>query len=279
VQESNLESWNNLLKYLLPLLQLLILVIPFLGVRPLFDRSRTFWDRLSKRGYSLFFLGIILALLTIKQSSVTNDLETLSSVNSEKKSVRRDSINQKRNEYESYKTKEMLAKYGLQVDTKNNEIVKILRDPEQRQTTVVYGESPILDIANIKIDKEISSKFIFTVTSYDASSYYIDIKVDVLGVSSPGKLLLLKKDLDLFQSMSVIKKDQSIDCFTDIKIAKDYQMLYFRFCGTYQKHDGTIIPVENYSAYDKREFERPFGYPKKAAIAEIKNYYKTFGLK
>lgn len=278
MEESYLQSWDNMLKIILAVLQLLILVIPFFGVRPLFDKSRNRWDKLSRRGYALCILGSILAVLTVRQSQITNDLDNIKTIQADKKVAKRDSLNQRRNDIENFKTKEMLAKYGLQVDSKNKEIVKMLSDPNQRKTTVVYGESPILDISNIKIDKETSTKFTFTMTSYDASSYDINIKTDVLGVTTNAKLILLKKDIDLFQGNTIIKKDQSIDCFTDIKVAKNYQMLYFRFHGIYEKHDGTIIPVDNFTAYDKRDSERPFGFPKKDVIIEIKDYYNKFGL-
>lgn len=278
MEESNLESWDNLLKLILPILQLLILIIPFLGVRPLFDKSRSYWDRLSKRGYTLCILGIILAILTIKQSQTTNSLDNIKTIKADQKIAKRDSLNQKRNEIENFKTKEMLAKYGLQVDSKNNEIVKMLSDPDQRKTTVIYGESPILDIAYVKIDKETSTKFTFTMTSYDASSYDINVKTDVLAATTDRKVILLRKDIDLFQNNTIIKKDQSIDCFTDIKVAKNYQMLYFRFHGVYKKNDGTIIPVDNFTAYDKRDSERPFGFPKNEVILQIKEYYNKFGL-
>jgi len=70
MNKSSLEFWQAFLSYVLPFLQLLLLVIPFLGNRPLFDIQRNFWNVFSKRGYAILFLGTLLTFFTIRQSIV-----------------------------------------------------------------------------------------------------------------------------------------------------------------------------------------------------------------
>jgi hypothetical protein len=56
MNEKKLEFYNQLFQYIVPIIQFLILIIPFLGKEALYDGRRKLIKRFSYRGYSLLFL-------------------------------------------------------------------------------------------------------------------------------------------------------------------------------------------------------------------------------
>ncbi|MDR6761825.1 hypothetical protein J2Y38_002034 [Flavobacterium sp. 2755] len=278
--KSNLEFWIDLLTYILPFLQLLILVIPFLGERPLFDLQRDFWNIFSKRGYAILFLGALLTYFTIKQSIVTKDLAVIDAQEVKDAEIKRDKYNQAKIDSASQKTNEMLAKYGFKVDSKNEEIVKILQDPNLKKLTIVNGESPLLSITDVIFDKENKNKLTFKIRSFDASSYDLNLRLDIFGLTNNDKdFILLTKDFNLFGTVNIVNKDQSLELYKEFNFIKSYNVLYFRLHGTYEKYDGTLIPIDNYAMLNKSQNDGKLQIPTLESVNQIKIYLNTRGLK
>lgn len=271
MNQSNLEFYNNIFLYLIPIIQAIILLVPFLGSGALYDRRKKPLSRFSKRGYTLLVLALILIIVSIKQSQVTNDLNKLSIASAEIKMAKRDSINQSKDDMDRLKTTEMLARYGLKVDTQNNEIVKILKDPTSRKITNNYGEDPVLDLSEAKVDgKKIFLKF----TSYQATSYDINVKIDILGDVN-NKTIMLVRDRFVIAENAIIIKNKSLEnnWTIDHFIIPSISRFYFKLHGSYKKSNGTKIPIENYYALDKDNGNQ-IGSPVPAILFLIREAYK-----
>ncbi|MFH6963183.1 hypothetical protein ACHRVK_12360 [Flavobacterium plurextorum] len=278
--KSNLEFWTDLLTYIIPFLQLLILVIPFLGERPLFDLTRDFWQIFSKRGYAILILGALLTYFTIKQNIVVKDLAIIEANEVKDAEIKRDRHNQAKIDSTYKKTNEMLAKYGLKVDSKNEEIVKILQDPNLKKLTIVNGESPLLSITDIIFDKENRSKATFKIRSFDASSYDLNLRLDIFGLANNNQdFILLIKDFNLFGTVDIVKKDESVNLYKEFNFVKSYNVLYFRLHGTYKKYDGTLIPIDNYTMLNKDISDGKLQIPNLESVNQIKKYLNIKGLK
>lgn len=276
MNESTLDILNSSLQSLIPILQFVLVIFPFMNKKALFDERRTtepYLLRFSNKGYIFIVYGLILVGVTVMQNYIAKELNTIQNKNIEANNSKRDSINQNKIELASIKTGEMLAKYGYKVDSKNEEIVKILRDPNSRKMTIVNGENPVLDIYEIKIDKETSRKIYLTFTSYDATSYDINIKLDLFAVAN-NKLYLVGGNFPILPANTILTKGMQI--LNTWKLNRDpmpnTSIYYFKLYGLYKKYDGTIIPIEKYCGYNLNETQT-LGYliPSKERIEEMKN--------
>jgi hypothetical protein len=276
MNESTLNILNSTLQSLIPPLQFVLVIFPFMNKKALFDERRItkpYLLRFSNKGYVFIAYGLILVIITITQNHIAKELNILQTKNIEANNSKRDSINQSKIELASLKTGEMLAKYGYKVDTKNEEIVKILRDPNSRKITIVNGENPVLDIYEIKIDKEINTKIYLTFISYAATSYDINIKLDLFAVAN-NKIYLVGENFPILPANTILTKDMQL--INTWKLSRDplpnTSMYYFKLYGFYKKYDGTIISIEKYCGYDLNG-NQTLGYliPSNERIKEMKN--------
>lgn len=270
--KSDLEFYNNLFVYLIPILQFFILLIPFLGSDALYDSRNVFYRRFSFRGYSLLFLGIIVIVLTVRQSQVTSKLNELNNTEAERKSDIRDSITRKTYLDADYKTKVMLAKFGLEVNAQSDKIVKILKDPNQRKVTVKTGENPFIELFDLKFDKVDSKIMSLSLTSYDATSYDVNAKVDIIAVID-DKLLLVRKNEILTDHLTITKGYKTTKTWKfDPPNVKKISYLYFHIHGTYKKDgaSGKIITLEKYVGYDFKDTSSGYPMPSRDKIKELK---------
>jgi hypothetical protein len=268
---SNLEFYNNLYLYLIPIIQFFILLIPFLGTGALYDGRNKIFHRFSYRGYSLLFLALILIVITINQSHVTTELNKINSAIAKRDSDIRDSITTKKYLDADYKTKVMLAKYGLKVDAQSDKIVKILKDPDQRKVTIKNGENPFIEIMEMRFDKGVSNVITLNLTSYMSTSYDFCAKIDIIAVID-GRLFLVTKNETLTDNLSIPVGYKFIRTWKlDPPNVMDISYLYFHIYGTYKKESstGSIIPLDKYAGYD---FQTPTEYsiPSHDKIAELK---------
>ncbi|WP_433763353.1 hypothetical protein [Flavobacterium ginsenosidimutans] len=276
MKETTLELYSTIFQYVIPVLQFILLIIPFLGSRAMYDkRYSNLFKRISGRGKVLFVFALILIFCTVGQSILLNKIAVLNAVNAEKNLARRDSLNRKKNEEQNLKVQEMLAKYGFSVDTKNDEIVKILRDPNLRKLTIVNGESPILDISDVSLKDNV---FNFKFVSYDASSYDVNVRIDVF-TDNNQNIVLLKKDLNLLGDIKIIKKGFGTTALHTSEYLARYPILFFRLLGGYKKYDGTAYTVQNYFIFNRDDNDKKFGQPQQFWVSKIKEYYENRGLK
>jgi len=188
-----------------------------------------------------------------------------------KNAVKRDSLNQHKVDAAYQKTNEMLAKYGYKVDIKNDEIVKILKDPNQRKTTIINSENPLLDIYKMNYEKD-SKKLLISLTSFDATSYDIDLKLDILGVIE-NQMFVLGKNAQITHNEIITKgykltRDWTINDIRTSKISKYYLILH----GNYKKSDGTVFPIERFYSLDpNKNIEEGYLSPDSNIIKDIKH--------
>ncbi len=234
-------SLNILLEYIIPITQFLILLIPFLGSGALYDKRKKYYRRFSVRGYSLVFLAIFLIICSVKQNEITEELNEIK----DKEVSVRDSINQ-------YRTQELLAKYGLKVDRKNDEIVRILRDSSLSKTTIINGAQPYLNISNIEMKRNGDTLgFKIWYCSEEAISYNLDVLLDIYAykIERDSFSVVVENLRDI--SSVTIPKDRCIINDSHRLIGRNNNDEYIFFLhGTYENSTHKKIKANYLSSYN-----------------------------
>lgn len=278
MNEKTLESINTIFQGLILLLQFILVIIPFIGTKALYDGRNTtkpFLERFSKKGKFFVSIGVLLIIISFSQTKISEKLNNIKDATT----VKNDSLQSIANKTEileaSYKNTELLAKYGLKVDTKSNEIVKILKDPDSRKTTNNYGEDPVLELTEAIIDKETGKKIFLKFTSFESTSYDINVKIDIIATVMDQTFILVKNLSPIAENTTLVKNyslDNTwpLDHFNILSV----NLFYFRFFGSYKKSDGTIKQFEKYYAMDKFD-PNGLGHPTSEMLKIIKDVYKN----
>jgi|GEM_PF-5823148 len=236
-------SVNIFLEYIIPIIQFFILLIPFLGSGALYDKRKKYYRRFSIRGYILVLLAIFLIICSVKKHEISEELNKIK----DKEISVRDSINQ-------YRTQELLAKYGLKVDTKNDEIVKILRDSSLRKTTTIYkGNMPYFQINNIEMSVHGDTLFgKVWYCSKEAVSYSVNVYLDIIAYSiKKDSFSIVVKNLRNISIVNIPKDECLIsDGSWVIRDMVEDDIYIFQLHGTYQTSEHKIIDVGYYSQYN-----------------------------
>lgn len=273
-----LELFNSIFQFLILLLQFSLLIIPFIGRKALYDGRNTtkpFLKRFSKRGVYFIILGIVLIFISFSQTKISEELNNIE----HRITVKNDSLQNVANKIEilkaSYKTTEMLAKYGLKVDTQSNEIVKILKDPNTRKTTNIYGADPELELSEAVVDKNTGNKIFLKFTSLESTSYVIDVKLDIL-VTVFDTTFFLAKNFKPIAENTTLVRNYSLDMILPIDHFNNPGMIrfYFKFFGSIKKSNGVVKPFEKYYAMDKYD-PNGLGHPTSEMLKIIKDVYKN----
>lgn len=277
--DNNLEFFNATYQGLILLFQFILVITPFIGSKALYDTRRTTRPKLfrfSTKGWFFMSFGLLLIIISFLQIRISEKITK----NEKDRVTRNDSIREIRNKNEildtGFKTNKMLAQYGLKVDVKNNEIVKILKDPKQRTVTNNYGESPVLEITEIILDKKNDSeKLYITFKSFEGASYGINVKMDML-TDIDNKMCFLAKNLPTLTDDSILPKDKLVYILLGLeknRIEK-FKYIYFKLYGYYKKEDGMKIFVEKYYSYDVMHPEQGLGLPTTVTTEFIKSAYQ-----
>jgi hypothetical protein len=229
-----LELFNFTLQVFILLIQGGILLIPFLGSGTLYDKRRTFWKKFSTRGYTLLALATLLIIITLEQNEVATKINNTKESINNKNSAKRDSLNQVKNENSDFKTKEMLAKYGLEVNTKNDEIKRILQDSTLRKTVIQNGAEPDFGMTDITMRDSLGQNlFKQTYGSKEAPSYNINFKVDLIVMTNDNKYVYWDKNFQTLASNSVISKDKGTVTQFFVKKYPNCLAYFFHLKGKY----------------------------------------------
>lgn len=242
-----MENLNLFLQIFIFIIQLLILLIPFLGTKALFDMRYNGFKRATKRGRLLLGLIVLAIICAAIQIFTSGKLNQNKDREFKKEISIRDSTNQ-------YNTQELLAKYGLKVDTKNDEIVKILRDSSLRKTTTVYkGNMPYFQINNVEMRAHGDTLFSKVwYCSKEAASYSVDVYLDITeyDIKKDSFFIVVKNMRDI--STVIIPKDECIisDGYLVMRHIEEHGIYIFLLHGTCQTAEHKIINVGYYSQYN-----------------------------
>lgn len=211
------------------------------------------FKRATKRGRLLLGLIILAIICTSIQIFTSAKLNQVKDREFKKEIAIRDSTNQ-------FNTQELLAKYGLKVDRKNDEIVRILRDSSLKKTTIINGAAPYLKIDNIEMSRTAdTTTFKVWYCSKEAISYNVNVFLDIYTYNATtdsfGTIFTNGRDITVVD----IPKDQCIISsghgFFDFSQHNNY---IFHLHGTYENSDGKIIKSDYLHFYNYKE--KNFGY-------------------
>ena len=143
------------LQIIIPVIQFLILVIPFLGTKALFDNRRKWYKKFSRRGYFLVCLGMLLIFLTIYQNQVTERISSYNQRIANSVLAKRDSTYRGESRKQNLNVIKLLAKYGFEVGLRNEKIERILKDSTIRKSITVNAPDPNLIMETAQILKDL----------------------------------------------------------------------------------------------------------------------------
>ncbi len=131
----------------------------------------------------------------------------------------------------------------------------MLRDSSLGKTTIVNGEFPILKICKVEIDstKSDTLNVTYSYCSKDASSYNINVSLDVVGFNLEKEefVYIGKNQRDM--SNATIAKDEVLTSKRQIYRGKSENRYYiFRLYGTYEKFDKHVVIIDERSLYDMK---------------------------
>ena len=244
-----MEILNLLLQILVFVVQLLILLIPFFGTKALFDMRYSGFKRATNRGRLLLGLIALAIICTIFQVITSEKLNQIK----DEKLKKEIALNQ-------YRTQELLAKYGLKVDNKNDEIVRILRDTTLKNTTINnHIIDPYLKIDNIEMTKTGDTlNFKIWYCSKESTSYDTDVLLDIVAYNSKkDSFSIVVRNLRDIATM-IIPKDECLvnNTHSFIELTTKNDQYVFMLHGNYKNSLKKVIKVNYmYSYYlDKKLF-------------------------
>ena len=161
-------------------------------------------------------------------------------------------------------TIELLAKYGLKVDSAQLRIAKLVQDSARVVKKYYNTEDPIFSLCNVTIvsqkNDSISLKHYYC--SEDATSYSIDFTLDIFCITTKNEFIEIWKNKRIVQPNTIIKKDKDQNIRMTLPWIPNAKQYIFNIKGSYKKFDGKIIPLDEITAYDFSKDPKPhFGSP------------------
>ncbi|EJL64757.1 hypothetical protein [Flavobacterium sp. CF136] len=258
-------------------MQFLIVILPLKG--KMSDENLRF-PHLTGKGKLLVLCCIITLIATVwLYSKVENDENT-----SRLKFERELKIELKKAN-DSYTTKidssnkttiEILAKYGLKVDSAQTRIEKLVKDSTNVVTKIYNSEDPEFAMYKIETIKRTADtlKIKIFFTSNDATSYKVNFKMDIAILDLKGKLKMLVKDFNMLAPNLTLSKDKTISY--DIDFPKpNYHSIVFRMKGTYYKFDNKKFNLDRLYSYEINKETPTFGVPSSLRNDEMKAFFQN----
>lgn len=165
-------------------------------------------------------------------------------------------------------------KQGLQYDTIKMQVYK-LRD--SIKTTIINGEPPLIAVTNLQIIDSTyfkkTYKIEYSITSYNAASYNVDLEFDILAFTPSSNVLTVKKNINIFYKGQSINKDQLLSNTIDIPKDSSFYSLYaFRLKGSIRKSDNTKILIDKFYLLRPRVKKNYFQLP----VQVHENYLRAY---
>jgi len=168
-------------------------------------------------------------------------------------------------------TIEALAVYGLKYDTAQKRIEKLVKDSANNKVQIINSPDPLFAVEDIQIERKLDTVWMkIAFTSFDASSYDLNVTLSSVSKDNSNRLHLLAKGFNPFSSNQNLPKDGIYLVNLFHVDDSPYPSEYFTLVtGTIKKSDGTIIPIDQ--MYSKTHVAG-FGNPYPAVERRIRNF-------
>ena len=177
---------------------------------------------------------------------------------------------------------EALSKQGIKYDSLRKEFQRV-RD--SAKVTIINGENPLLGLYNLTIIDSTTNKgfikFKYEISSVDASSYDLDLKLDVIGRTIISKkYFTIEKNLSLLSRGEIIPKGKKLSSSIWVR---NFKGITDRYCvnlkGSYRKSDKTLFKIDKFYVFFPVRLEegnnkdwKNFGTPLEIELEELKKY-------
>ena len=216
------------------------------------DRYTKTWTRLTKRGKTVFWVLLIIAVLLALQ-------EYNNQLISDNKDQLLNAENEKRDSVVTAGIKagvdsggkklfadisEAFNKQGLRLDTVKKEIERV-RDSTKKSIIIYNGAEPFFSLCKenpITLTDQFPDRYVFNlnICNSSAPSRNINAKVYVVSLDSLNQMLL-SKEFDLFQSNAQMDKDAEISQQIIVPTERKLQICYFLVKGTWTNVDSSKL--------------------------------------
>jgi len=271
---------------------LLVLVSTFMATNGMLmdNRFKGFFERLTKNGWRLIVVNIIILIVLIGQYYHNKYIAKIKDQEYQIKQDTRYSILKVR--YDSsllvMKSKfdesniktittvtEVLGGYGYKLDSANRRLVKILKD--SAKTKVILPNDPVLLCSAIQLYEQTRGNSVYRIEicSNDAGSTGFDIKGNFLAVDSLNHKIYLGGKT-IFDYEDRIPKDSINGFYIGINDSL-YSYVLIRLLGSYKNIDGSkSFPIDDVITYNikARTFHDVTGPKRKEIIDLLKDYTK-----
>jgi hypothetical protein len=264
-----------ILTVIIAAMQFLIVIIPLKGKM---TDGRLNFPHLTKKGKYLVTCCIATLIASIwlfiridndeneSQQKFENDLKIeLKKAN--------DSYNSKM-DLSNKNTIEILAKYGLKVDSSQKRIEKLVKDSTNIVTKIYNSEDPDFGMYNIETIKRTTDtlkiKLIFS--SNDATSYKVNFKMDIAVIDLKGKLKVILRNFNTLAPNVTMNKNKGLS--HEVSFSNpNYHSIIFRLKGDYYKFDHKRIILDKLYSYEINKPTPTFGIPNNKRFDDIKKVF------
>jgi hypothetical protein len=252
------------------LIAVLLLISMITSSNDLINKSAKGWNLITKKGYRIILLNLIVIGLTVLQYYINKSTVKSNELVANKKQTDRDStlkaqydasLIAMKNRYDSANLNtigtitDILGKYGFKLDSTNNELLRVVE--ESSKTKVIIQDQPVLQLngkdgIHFLKSTKYSEIYELDICSVDAAStnfsifYYIAIEDTSYEVKFIGY-----RDIDRTLRLS---ENQCFQMTFEIPKTLDYKYIYIWIKGNYSNLNGKeFFPVDDLYYYNKAD--------------------------
>lgn len=168
-------------------------------------------------------------------------------------------------------TIEVLAKYGLKVDSAQTRIEKLVKDSANRVTKIYNSEDPDFSMYSIETVKQNRDTLTLKISysSSDATSYAVNFIVDVLYIDTDNHFRFFEKNYTPLAPNLILNKDKVISMDLIFVSPPETDNIIFHVKGSYFKFDKKKIILDKFYSYQISEAK--FGTMGPQKYNEFKN--------
>ena len=250
MEESTIDLIKKIVTGLNYLFQGLLLLIPFFG--NITDKRRKGIKKIKRLGWYFIVSFVFSIACIITLSIITDHEDELKRIKFEDGLRKRDSANTAEIKFSDKQTIELLAKYGLEQSEYAQRIEKIVQDSTKKTVKIYNGADPLLNLNITKCSNKTDTlKITYNFESLHATSYDINLKIDLLGYDDyRNYIFYIYKNIESLRLGSVLNANQKIEPELNLIFRAKFNIYVLYVHGTYKKFDNKIITINDFYSFN-----------------------------
>jgi hypothetical protein len=132
-----------------------------------------------------------------------------------------------------------LARYNLKYDSTQKVVLKFVRDSAKKETKIIYGNRPELEVDDISFSKDLKDSVRIKFTSKQATSYNVTIKINCVVQESDKPAYIINRFQEAYLNDIIVPSDKVFQLTEQIEGLNNFNrpIFYFIFIGSYKDID------------------------------------------